>query len=221
MPGRIIAIGDIHGCAAALRTLLEAINARADDTLITLGDCVDRGPESAQVIEQLLALRDKCRLVPLLGNHEEMMLNFVDGRPQPDDWFECGGAETVESYRDADGKFFPVPPQHIDFIRTWGDCFETDTHFFVHASYEAERPLAQQHWQTMRWQSLKFGVPDPHESGKIAIVGHTSLKNGEILDLGYLVCIDTYCWGGGWLTALDAVSGQTWQVDRDGRLRQP
>ncbi|MCI0333047.1 MAG: serine/threonine protein phosphatase [Planctomycetes bacterium] len=221
MPGRIIAIGDIHGCAAALRTLVEATNPRANDTLITLGDCVDRGLQSSQVIEQLLALRETCRLVPLLGNHEEMMLNFVDGRPQPDDWFECGGAETVESYRDADGKFFPVPPEHVDFIRTWGDCFETDTHFFVHANYEAERPLAQQHWQTMRWQSLKFGIPDPHESGKIAVVGHTSLKNGEILDLGYLVCIDTYCWGGGWLTALDADSGQTWQADRDGRLRQP
>jgi serine/threonine protein phosphatase 1 len=113
-----------------------------------------------------------------------------------------------------------VPPEHVAFIRTWGDCFETDSHFFVHASYEPTRPLTQQHWQTLRWHSLKFGVPGPHCSGRTAIVGHTSLKDGEILDLGYLICIDTYCWGGGWLTALDVSSGCIWQVDRTGRLRQ-
>jgi serine/threonine protein phosphatase 1 len=220
MSARTIAIGDIHGCATALRALIDLIRPQPDDTLIPLGDCIDRGPESRQVIEQLLALRETCRLVPLLGNHEEMMLNFVDGRPQPDDWLECGGAATVESYRNPDGKLAPVPQEHIDYIRSWGDCYETDTHFFVHGGYEAERPLARQHWQTMRWQSLKFGVPGPHESGKIAVVGHTSLKDGDILDLGHLICIDTYCWGGGWLTALDTSTGQAWQVDREGRLRQ-
>ena len=57
-------------------------------------------------------------------------------------------------------------------------------------------------------------------SGKTAVVGHTSLKDGEVLDLGHLVCIDTYCWGGGWLTALETTTGQIWQVDREGRLRQ-
>ena len=48
------------------------------------------------MIDELLALREQCRLVPLLGNHEEMMLNFLDGRPQPDDWLVCGGEATVE-----------------------------------------------------------------------------------------------------------------------------
>ncbi len=220
MPPRVIAIGDVHGCGIALRTLIEVIDPQPNDTIIPLGDCVDRGPESRRVIDDLLALREKCRLVPLLGNHEEMMLNFVDGRPQPDDWLECGGAATVESYRGPDGKLIPAPVEHIDFIRAWGDCYETDTHFFVHSSYEPERPLAQQHWQTMRWQSLKFGIPGPHESGKIAVVGHTSLKDGEILDVGHLICIDTYCWGGGWLTALEPSTGQFWQVDGQGRLRQ-
>jgi serine/threonine protein phosphatase 1 len=215
----VIAIGDIHGCAAALRTLMDVIQPRDSDTLVILGDCVDRGPQSANVIGQLLALREKCHLIPILGNHEEMMLNFLDGRPQPDDWLLCGGAATVESYRDANGKLMPAPQEHVDFIRNWGDCFETDTHFFAHASYEPDRPLSQQHWQTMRWHSLKFGIPRPHESGKIAIVGHTSQKSGEILDVGHLVCIDTFCWGGGWLTAFDPETGQTWQSDRDGRLR--
>jgi serine/threonine protein phosphatase 1 len=220
MASRIIAIGDIHGCSAALRALTEAIAPERIDTLIPLGDCVDRGPDSRGVLEQLLVLQDCCRLFPLLGNHEEMMLNFLEGRPQPDDWLTVGGQETVWSYRDATGKQQSIPRDHEGFIRSWGDCFETETHFFVHASYEPERPLAKQHWQSMRWKTLRAEIPAPHESGKIAVVGHTSLKNGEILDLGHLVCIDTYCWGGGWLTALDTTTGQIWQANREGRLRE-
>ena len=218
MPSRVIAIGDIHGCAKALRAMVEVIRPQADDTVITLGDCVDRGPESRQVIDEVLALREKCKLVPLLGNHEEMMLNFLDGKPQPDNWLEVGGAATVKSYGE---KSDPrdVSAEHVEYIRSWGDYYETSSHFFVHGNYEPDRRLADQHWQTMRWQSLKGWTPGPHLSGKTAVVGHTSLKDGEALDLGHLVCIDTYCWGGGWLTALDTTSGQIWQVDRDGRVR--
>jgi serine/threonine protein phosphatase 1 len=216
---RIIAIGDIHGCSTALRALVAAIRPRPEDALIPLGDCIDRGPDSRGVIDDLLALRERCRVVPILGNHEEMMINFLEGRPQPDDWLTCGGDATLKSYQAPDGKLGSVPLEHIEFIRTWGDCFETDRQFFIHASYEPDRPLSQQHWQTMRWQTLRSNIPDPHQTGKVAIVGHTSLKDGEILNVGHLVCIDTYCWGGGWLTAYDATTGQIWQADRHGRLR--
>jgi len=215
---QVIAIGDVHGCAIALRALLEIISPQREDTIIFLGDCVDRGPESKQVIDELLVLREKCRLVPLLGNHEEMMLNYLDGIPQPDNWLDVGGMATCKSYSSR-LNCREITPEHVDFIRTWGDCYETSSHFFVHGGYEPERPLASQHWQTMRWQSLKYGVPAPHVSGKTAVVGHTSLKDGEVLNLGHLICIDTYCWGGGWLTALEANNGQIWQADRDGQLR--
>jgi serine/threonine protein phosphatase 1 len=218
MSERVIAIGDIHGCSAALRKLLEIIAPETDDTLVVLGDCVDRGPDSRGVVDELLALRATCRLVPLLGNHEEMMLNYIDGRLQPDNWLEFGGKATVASYG-TDGDPKRIPREHVEYIRTWIDCFQTDTHFYVHANYEPERPLADQHWQTMRWLSLRDLIPAAHMSGKIAVVGHTSLKDGEVMDLGYLICIDTYCWGGGWLTALDATTGQRWQVDRHGRVR--
>lgn len=218
MPSRVIAIGDVHGCAKALRALIDVIRPRPDDTLISLGDCIDRGPESRQVIEELLELREKCRLIPLLGNHEEMMLNVLDRRPQPDDWLECGGAATMKSYGSSlDPR--DIPPSHVAFVRSWVDYFETNSHFFCHASYEPQRPLAEQHWQTMRWQSLKYDIPECHISGKAAIVGHTSLKDGEVLDVGHLICIDTYCWGGGWLTALETSTGQIWQFDREGRPR--
>ena len=160
------------------------------------------------MIDELLALREHCQLVPLLGNHEEMMLNFLDGRAQPDNWLLCGGQATMDSYLDADGKP-QVPPAHVDFIRTWGDYWETKTHFFVHGSYHPDQPLSGQRWHVWRWHSLRDAIPEPHVSGKIAVVGHTSQKTGEILDVGHLVCIDTYCYGGGWLTALEPATGQT------------
>src|SRR5213080_2048215 len=118
---RVIAIGDIHGCVKTLRALIDVIRPQADDTLVPLGDCVDRGPDSRQVIDELLSLRERCHLVPLLGNHEEMMLNFLDGKPQPDNWLEVGGAATVESYSVTDGTEFPPPDEQVEFIRSWGD----------------------------------------------------------------------------------------------------
>lgn len=219
MSNRTIAVGDIHGCAKALHAMLAQIQPEKDDTLVLLGDCVDRGPDSRQVIDEVLALREKCTVVPLLGNHEEMMLNFLDGKPQPDNWLEVGGVSTVRSYSPRSDPE-DILPAHIEYIRTWGDFYETPSHIFVHGGYDADSPLAKQHWKTMRWQSLKHHVPRPHISGKTAIVGHTSLKDGNVLDLGYLICIDTWCWGGGWLSALDSTTGQLWQVDREGRVRQ-
>ncbi|HEX5472770.1 MAG TPA: metallophosphoesterase [Lacipirellulaceae bacterium] len=216
---RVIAIGDVHGCAVALRKLIELVDPQADDTLIQLGDCVDRGHDSRQVIEELLLLRNRCRLVTLLGNHEEMMLNFLDGKPQPDNWLLCGGDATLLSYGSTtEGK--RIPSEHLEYIRSWDNFFETENHFFVHGAYQPQQPLDVQRWQTWRWHSLREMVPGPHVSGKIAVVGHTSLKDGEILDLGHLICIDTYCWGGGWLTGLDVTTGEVWQVDRDGRVRR-
>jgi serine/threonine protein phosphatase 1 len=194
------------------------IEPRAEDTIVTLGDCVDRGPESRDVIDQLLALRERCQLVPLLGNHEEMMLNYLDKRTQPDNWLHVGGQATMDSYLDADGRPH-VPAEHVEFIRTWGDYWETDTHFFVHGSYHPEQPLSAQRWNVWRWHSLRDSIPEPHASGKTAIVGHTSQKSGAILDAGHLKCIDTYCYGGGWLTALEPATGQVWQADRRGPVR--
>lgn len=71
MPGRMIAIGDIHGCSMALDALLQAVGPRQDDTIVCLGDYVDRGLDSKGVIDRLVALTDRCRVVPILGNHDE------------------------------------------------------------------------------------------------------------------------------------------------------
>ena len=72
----------------------------------------------------------------------------------------------------------------------------------------------------MRWESLRYLLPKMHCSGKTAILGHTSNKQGEILNLGYLVCIDTYAHGGGWLTALEPDADKVWQANIRGEYRE-
>lgn len=217
MSRRLIAIGDIHGCADALRGLLNVIAPTREDTIVTLGDYVDRGPDTRGTLDQLIALRDVCRLVPLIGNHEEMMLDARHDPMMRFQWWACGGAETCESYG---GKLSAVPRDHIDFLRDCQDWHEEDTHFFVHGGYVPDLPLADQPSEVLRWRSLREGIPGPHVSGKVAIVGHTSQKTGAILDAGHLLCLDTFCFGGGWLTAYEVTSGQVWQTDEFGNVRQ-
>lgn len=218
MSSRLIAIGDIHGCARALETLLEAIGPTQDDLFVPLGDYVDRGPNSKGVIDCLLELEKTCRVEPILGNHEEMMQMVLSGRTGPTDWLRYGGVATLDSYGFA-GDPSAIPESHRDFLNRCRDYFETERYFFLHANYEHDVPLAELDPQTLRWQSLVVSMPGPHVSGKVAVVGHTPDKYGEIMDVGYLKCIDTYCYGGQWLTALDLHSGRTWQANDKGILR--
>ena len=219
MSDRVIAIGDIHGCSRALAALLSAIAPRPGDTIVTLGDYVDRGPDTPGVLEQLIQLRERCQLVPLLGNHDQMLLQVISGELDCALWSGCGGAATLESYGYC-GDFSVIPASHIEFLRRCVDHYETDTHFFVHANYDAGLPLDQQSENARRWRKLTEEIPLPHVSGRIAIVGHTPAENGEIFDVGHLRCIDTWCCGGRWLTALDVTSDQVWQADNEGKLRE-
>jgi serine/threonine protein phosphatase 1 len=98
-----------------------------------------------------------------------------------------------------------IPAENLQFVKGCRDYFETVRHIFVHAYYEADRPLHEQRWGGLRWASLP-PVPARHCSGKVAVVGHTPQKSGEVLDLGFIKCIDTFCHGGGWLTALEVES---------------
>ena len=219
MPDRIIAIGDVHGCSAALDAVLGAIDPRPSDTIVMLGDYIDRGPDTRGVIDRLIMLRGFCRLVPLLGNHDEMLLDILALRLcLLADWLSFGGDATLASY----GCQAPqeIPEQHVAFLRACASWHETDGHFFVHASYQPRKPLKKQPTEVLRWASLREKLPGPHRSGKVAICGHTSQKDGEILDVGYLKCIDTYVYGDGWLTALEVNTGQIWQADKQGRKRE-
>lgn len=215
---RTIAIGDVHGCSAALERILELVSPAADDTVITLGDYVNRGPDSRGVIERLIRLADQCHLVPLLGNHDELFLAVCGERADlREAWLGYGGDATLASYGNCEPE--EIPEEHLMFLRHCPLWYETERHFFVHGSYEPDRPLADQSPVVLLWESLKQRYPGPHVSGKTAIVGHSSQKSGEVLDLGYLQCIDTRCFDRGWLTALEVETGRLWQVDKFGKAR--
>jgi serine/threonine protein phosphatase 1 len=212
---RTIAIGDIHGCSTALAALISAIDPKPDDTIITLGDYVNRGHDSKGVIDQLLDLRRACNLIPLLGNHDSTMLAALEDKGAYRLFLEMGGVSTLQSYGDSN-RLDQVPPEHWDFLRSCRRYYETDRHFFCHANYDPKVPLADQDVHHLLWLSLRDYVPGPHCSGKIAVLGHTP-QSSDVLDLWHLVCLDTGCCMGGWLTAMDVESGEIWQVDEMGR----
>lgn len=215
---RTIAIGDLHGYLDAFDALLEAIRPTADDTIVTLGDYVDRGPDSRGVIERLIQLEGECHLVPIFGNHDQMVLDIADGNASLFlDWLQFGGEMTLDSYDSASPTDFPKT--HLDFLRRCVPWHETERNIFVHASYIRELPMEQQPLEVLRWDSLNYRLPGLHCSGKKAIVGHTAQKDGCPLELEYLVCIDTWVYGDGYLTALDVDSGRIWQADSEGTLK--
>jgi serine/threonine protein phosphatase 1 len=214
---RTIAISDIHGHSQALDGILAAIVPKPKDVLIFLDDYVDRGPDSKGVLDRLLDLKKRFNVVALMGNHEEMMLGAKGGRSDLRFWMNLGGRETLESYGNA-GDLRLVPFEHLQFLKGLLLFYETETHFFIHTNYDPDRPLNRQESATALWKHLGE-PPSPHFSGKIAIVGHTPLMNGQILDLPHLKCIDTGCGYGGLLTALEIGNGRVWQVDEMGRRR--
>ena len=169
MPNRTIAVGDIHGYQAALGALLEAIDPQPDDTIITLGDYVDRGPDSRGVIDRLIALAGQCRLISILGNHDEMLLGICQGKTElMGEWLIFGGDATLASYdgRLPDG----VPSEHTEFLKSCGDWYETEQHFLIHSNYYSNLPLDSQPWELLRWESLRERQPFAHCSGKTAVV---------------------------------------------------
>lgn len=213
---RTIVIGDIHGCYKALHRLLEEIRPTADDLLIFLGDYVDRGLESRQVIDRMLDLKKQCKPVFLLGNHEIMFREVLRGAPAWM-WLEVGGHETLDSYG---GQLSLIPASHHDFLNDLLPFYETDSHIFLHANYEAELPLEQQPEELLFWRHLSDSMPPAHFSGKHVYCGHTPQTSGEIADFGHLACLDTGCVMGLYLTALEIGAGKIWQSDKMGRLRR-
>lgn len=217
---RTLVIGDIHGCTRAFDTLLEAVQPRPGDRLITLGDYVDRGPDARGAIDRLLQLGQTLELVSLRGNHDWMM---CEARTDPgvySDWLGFGGRETLASYAPpgCDGDLEHVPTAHWDFLDHLVDYFETDTHFFVHALAHAKLSLPDQPQAFLHWHKLHPSHP-PHDSGKIMVCGHTAQRSGVPLNLGHAICLDTWVYGPGWLTCLELETGACWQAKQDGKLR--
>jgi serine/threonine protein phosphatase 1 len=217
--GRLIAIGDVHGCAHALEALVEAIGPAADDTLVFLGDMVDQGPETREVLERIIELKSRCRIVLIEGNHEEMMFAARESLAAFLYWENCGGALTIDSYHFG-GRIDDVSEKHWKLLAECQPFYETDEFIFTHSNYLPDEPMELQPGHELRWAILDPAEVRPHLSGKTVFVGHTEQREGEVLDLGFVVCLDTACWRYGWLTAIDARSRETWQASKWGMLRE-
>ena len=218
--GRLFAVGDIHGCSTALRTLIDAIEPRPEDTIVILGDFIDCGPDSKGVIEQLIALSKRCHLVCLLGNHEEMLLYALQYRSEFRSWFNLGGKQTLTSYSAYRVDLDVIPQDHLRFIRGCRNFFETEAHIFVHANYAPDAPPSRFSESKLRWEHLDLNRLRPHCSGKTVVVGHTPQISGDVLDLGYVIGIDTDCCRGGWLTALETNSLTALHSDQRSQTRK-
>lgn len=216
MDGRIFAIGDVHGCHRALATLLGMLALTAGDTVIFLGDLVDRGPSSKQVVSHVLSLQQSCKVVVITGNHEEMMRDAISGHGLFNAWLDVGGQATLDSYG---GSVDDIPPDHIRFLVSSTSFYETNRDIFVHASLEPDISLRNQTSDFLRWKHLG-GSERPHISGKRVICGHTSQTDGVPLVFDGWACIDTFPHGGKWLTCLDVGTNRVFQASQNGDTRE-
>jgi serine/threonine protein phosphatase 1 len=217
---RTFAIGDIHGCHTALVTLLDAVQLQPADTVVFLGDYIDRGPASREVVDMLLGLDQKCNAVFLRGNHEVMILDARYNFEKSVFWLSYGGKEAAQSYG-ANPKALwqsQIPTAHWKFFEETRRFFETDETIFVHAGLNPELDMKDQSDDLLFWEDFSE-IRKEHVSGKRVICGHTAQRTKEIANRGFAVCIDTGAVYGGWLTCLEIGSGDWWQANESGAIR--
>lgn len=219
---RRLAIGDIHGCFRALETLAEFVALQHEDRIVTLGDYVNRGPGSRDVLQWLIEWKDAGQLVALRGNHDVMMCEARYGDTSWQRFCRYGGDATMRSYelKPQQSQLDEIPESHWRLLdQRLKNVYEDDTHCYVHANLEPELPLTHQPSATTIWKKLDDSQT-PHQSGKTMICGHTAQKSGRPRRFPGGVCIDTWVYGEGWLSCLDVESGEIWQANEKGRTRR-
>lgn len=188
----LIAIGDVHGCAQSLDALVEKLALTDDDHLIFVGDYIDRGPDSKGVVDLLFKLRDGYRCTFLRGNHEALMLDYLD-QGEFELWRMNGGIETLESYRSEEGKI-EIPESHIRLVRETELYYDTEEFFFVHAGLRPDMSVADniEHGDehTFLWERSHLDAGDL-EWEKTVVCGHT--PHSEPINEEKLILIDTGC----------------------------
>lgn len=229
---RAYAIGDIHGRLDLLEQLMSRIEADDDarpaaaTTLIFLGDLVDRGPESAQVVDYLLALRKRRGAEHtrfLLGNHEEVFLAALEDEKALRFFARIGGKETILSYGISPEQYAEldyaqllaalrdrVPTEHVAFLTSFEDLILLGDYAFVHAGIRPGEPLDRQRAKDLRWIREEFiGHSGPLE--KIIVHGHTITDTVE--EKPHRIGLDTGAYASGRLTAMGFEGQQRWVID--------
>ncbi|MDM8522511.1 metallophosphoesterase family protein [Desulfococcaceae bacterium HSG8] len=171
---KIFAIGDIHGTYNKLAALMDKIDIDPEsDTLVFVGDYIDRGPDSFEVVEYLIDLKKHCRnTVFLKGNHEDMLEKYIYG-PDKYTYLVNGGRKTLESYmKQTSVSAPPIPGDHLDFFESLVLFYETDSYIFVHAGLRENIPLEMQEPDDLLWIRTEF-IQSDYDFGKQVIFGHT------------------------------------------------
>lgn len=215
--GRRIFIGDVHGHYDGLMRLLEAIAPDSADQVYFLGDLIDRGPKSAQVVGFVRQNGYTC----LLGNHEQLLIDsFPQGKVCPNAlqaWLYSGGQTTISSYRQPEALL-----EHLDWIRQLPTHLDLGDIWLVHAGVHPGVPLADQTVQDYCWIREEFhGSQKPYFPDKLIITGHTitfTLPNvipGALAQGRGWLDIDTgaYHPKSGWLTGVDMTNQRVYQIN--------
>jgi serine/threonine protein phosphatase 1 len=225
---RVYAIGDIHGRLDLFEQLIAAIDADdaarkpAKTTVVLLGDLVDRGPESAGVIDAAMDWSRRRTVRLLFGNHEEMFLDSMERTEVLRHFLRYGGRETVLSYPiDRTGyreltleqlqerMRSAVPQAHIDYLRAAEDAVRIGDYLFVHAGIRPGIPLEEQKPADMRWIRDSF-IDDTRDHGCVVVHGHTISEAVE--EMPNRIGIDTGAFQSGRLTALGLEGSQRWYL---------
>lgn len=238
-PGeRIYAIGDVHGRYDLLKLLLDAVgdHSSAQGTpenlhIVFLGDLVDRGPDSARVVDLVAGLEsDTDQVIALMGNHEEAMLKALDGDIMVlQKWLEVGGAETIRSYgldlpepstdlrRYARQLRRHMPRRHTRWLRTMPLTARSGDYFFCHAGVRPGVPLHRQAREDLLWIRSDFLDADD-DFGAVIVHGHTISR--AVVDRPNRIGIDTGAYTTGLLTALylEDDRREVISVDASGRV---
>jgi serine/threonine protein phosphatase 1 len=218
--GRLFAVGDLHGCAEELCLVLDTIDLDDADTIVFIGDYVDRGPSSRGVIERLIELRDGKgpRCIFLKGNHEDMFLSWL-GEPgrHGDAFLLNGGRATLESY----GMSFrmparevreSLPPAHLEFLRGLVVRERERPFLFVHAGIAPLRALEDQDEEDLLWIREEF-IRNRHRLPDTVVFGHTPHRE-VVWHLPWKIGIDTGCVYGNKLSCLELTTGALFEARR-------
>ncbi len=220
--GRLFAIGDIHGCPDELEVMLNAIKPVHGDTVVFVGDYVDRGPSAHGVIELLLDRERQggAEFVFLKGNHEDMMCAYL-GLPgnYGESFLFNGGAATLESYGVTEHNLSEarghIPDPHLDFVKRLATSYLRPPYLFVHAGVVPALELEEQRVEDMLWIRQEF-IFSPHRLSSTVVFGHTPMR-AVMVDLPYKLGIDTGLVYGGKLTCIELTEGVVYQVNRRSR----
>lgn len=174
---RLIAIGDIHGEINKLNKLLKKLDIRPDDTVVFLGDYVDRGNHSKEVVERLIELSKFCYCEFLMGNHEYYMLRTIKGLWDREYYYIDGGEATVKSY----GSLENILKLHGEFFNNLKYYYLTDSFLFVHAGIRPDKTLEEQDELDMLVIRFNF-IDNKHKLRQRVIFGHTPFDKPYIED---------------------------------------